>query len=396
MQEPGMEIEEPKQKVEFNYVTWKKNVFGNYHSAVTHILEWPSLTVRFLPELSYSEDGLFMTQKLLFGTHTNDKEHNYLYLADTVLPDPSKGEEALKAFGEHCKNGEGSVSISKTIAHNGQVLRAEANPINPALVATKSSDGGVYLFKTDECSVKPKGKVTQHFSKLSGHETEGWGLNWRSDGRTLLSADDTGKVLEWDLGKLDQKDSKEAFPCQEFRFHDSPVNDLQYHRQHSRIFAYVADHNLSLWDDRIGYSGPFLNVMAHTREVFSLDFSPFDEFLILTAGADSLIKLWDLRHLGSPLSEFRESEGDISNVSWSPRVEGLFASCGENKRVTLWDCSRLSETGDSSQCMIFSHYGHSGLVNNFDWSPHRDFSLASVDSRNMLQLWEMDSKFYIN
>ena len=50
---------------------WKKNSPFLYDLVMTHALEWPSLTVQWLPGVKTSENNPeYATHKLLFGTHT--------------------------------------------------------------------------------------------------------------------------------------------------------------------------------------------------------------------------------------------------------------------------------------------------------------------------------------
>lgn len=69
--------------IEEEYVVWKKNSPFLYDLVVTHALEWPSLTVQWLPEESVISKDL-VTQKLILGTQTGESEGdtNYLMIAD--------------------------------------------------------------------------------------------------------------------------------------------------------------------------------------------------------------------------------------------------------------------------------------------------------------------------
>lgn len=58
------------------------------------------------------------------------------------------------------------------------------------------------------------------------------------------------------------------------------------------------------WDIRENKNKPEFTVIAHSNEIFSLDFSPFNEYLFLTGSADNTIGLWDLRNLENKLYSF--------------------------------------------------------------------------------------------
>ena len=95
------------------YKIWKKNTPFLYDLVVTHALEWPSLTVQWLPERVEHPDSECSTQKLILGTHTSENEQNHLMIAEVQLPledatvDATEYENASKQ-----NNEQGSVSYT--------------------------------------------------------------------------------------------------------------------------------------------------------------------------------------------------------------------------------------------------------------------------------------------
>jgi histone-binding protein RBBP4 len=87
-----MENPDPNDRVldkliEEEYRIWKKNSPFLYDFVITHALDWPSLTVQWLPfEESRSASGSdVITQKLVLGTQSDESseaEANYLMIAD--------------------------------------------------------------------------------------------------------------------------------------------------------------------------------------------------------------------------------------------------------------------------------------------------------------------------
>lgn len=85
-----------EQRINEEYKLWKKNAPFLYDLIVSHALEWPSLTVQWMPDLEKPEGKDYFVQRLLLGTHT-DGEQNYLQIATVQLPrdnyDLSEDEE---------------------------------------------------------------------------------------------------------------------------------------------------------------------------------------------------------------------------------------------------------------------------------------------------------------
>lgn len=62
---------------------------------MTHALEWPSLTVQWLPDVQRSEGSDYTTHRIILGTHTSD-EQNHLVIAKLMLPTEDAQFDASK------------------------------------------------------------------------------------------------------------------------------------------------------------------------------------------------------------------------------------------------------------------------------------------------------------
>ena len=77
------ELEE--RMVAEEYKIWKKNTPFLYDLVVTHALEWPSLTVQWLPDRVEPPGKDYSVQKLILGTHTSENEQNHLMIAEVQV-----------------------------------------------------------------------------------------------------------------------------------------------------------------------------------------------------------------------------------------------------------------------------------------------------------------------
>merc|ERR1719193_1822124 len=57
------------------YKIWKKNTPFLYDLVMTHALEWPSLTVQWLPDVTKPEGKDYSVHRLILGTHTSDEQN---------------------------------------------------------------------------------------------------------------------------------------------------------------------------------------------------------------------------------------------------------------------------------------------------------------------------------
>ena len=67
------------------YKVWKKNTPFLYDLILTHALEWPSLTVEWLPDRVEPPGKDYSVQKLILGTHTSENEQNHLMIAEVQV-----------------------------------------------------------------------------------------------------------------------------------------------------------------------------------------------------------------------------------------------------------------------------------------------------------------------
>lgn len=81
---PGAMIYE-NQVLNEEYKIWKKYAPFYYDFMASHILEWPSLTVEWLPLQEISDDSDFKIMKLVLGTYTGSNEPNYLMVAKVSI-----------------------------------------------------------------------------------------------------------------------------------------------------------------------------------------------------------------------------------------------------------------------------------------------------------------------
>ncbi|PWA13689.1 G-protein beta WD-40 repeat-containing protein [Artemisia annua] len=71
---------------------WKKNTPHLYDLIISHTLEWPSLTVEWLPGRNEPDGQDYVTQKLILGTYTDGDYPNYLMIAEVKLPVEAEGD----------------------------------------------------------------------------------------------------------------------------------------------------------------------------------------------------------------------------------------------------------------------------------------------------------------
>lgn len=80
------------------------------------------------------------------------------------------------------------------------------------------------------------------------------------------------------------------------------------------------------------------------------------------------VALWDLRNLKLKLHSFESHKDEIFQVQWSPHNETILASSGTDRRLHIWDLSKIGEeqspedAEDGPAELLFIHGGHTAKV----------------------------------
>lgn len=379
--EPG---ELPPKVVNEEYKIWKKNTPFLYDLVLSHALEWPSLTVQWMPETQLRNTMEFAPSKLIMGTHTSNREQNYLMVASINLPRSNVFEEKGSQRGAM----RGKMEINIKINHQGEVNRARYMPQNPFIVATKSPYSDVCVFDVSKHPSLPRDNSVCPEHRCLGHTKEGFGLAWNpSSPAALLSSSDDGSICVWDLNQ-----SAKSIPAlNTWIGHSDAVEDVSWHARSPHVFGSVGDDmQILIWDTRGASSTkPFIQVTsAHAADIHSIAFNPHHEFLLATSSADRLVKIWDMRNTSEAIYQLQGHEQEVFQVEWAPFDPSVLASCGADRRTRVWDLKTIADVTKPNE--VFIHGGHSDKISDLSWNPVLKWVIASVSDDNILQVWQMD------
>ncbi|EEQ41554.1 putative histone acetyltransferase type B subunit [Clavispora lusitaniae] len=380
---PGTMAEDQSVNIKDEYELWRKNCRYMYEFVSETALTWPSLTVEWLPD---HKIGDVIDAQLLLGTHTSGEDTNYLKLASTQLPrsgvQRNEGTPAPKVSSK--------IKIMKKFENTSEINRARYMPQDANIVATINGSGELDFADLNA------GKSIAH---VSPHTENGYGLSWNASRKGyLLSSSDDKSVVLTDFNTLDKNDGR-VFRSE---VHTDIVNDVKWHAFDENVFGSVSDdEKMLLFDTRSPEKAVSCYSSVGSKGINSLAFSPFSKNLLAIGDTNSNINLLDLRKLSS-ISKGGEAlhtmmgHGDaITCLEFSPHKDGIIASGSQDRRVIIWDLSKIGEeqvqedAEDGCPEIFMMHAGHTGAVTDLSWCPFVDWTLASVADDNIVHLWEI-------
>ncbi|KAL6517442.1 adenyl-nucleotide exchange factor [Orobanche minor] len=383
-----------EEVLEEEFSVWKKNTPLLYDLVICHALEWPSLTVQWLPSPPSSDGDDLSVHKLILGTHTSDGCPNSLMLADAYLPRDPSSAIVIDAENSIVPR----VEIVQKIQVDGEVNRARCMLQNQAVIAAKTNSSEVYVFDSTKQQVDPQRGSCEPDLRLRGHDKEGYGLSWSpfKEGY-LLSGSNDCRICLWDVSVMPQKKLLEANHI--YEGHENVVEDVSWHSKNENLFGSVGDDcKLMIWDLR---TNKFQHsVVIHEKEVNYLSFNPFNEYVLATASSDTTVGLFDMRNLSSPLHSLESHTEEVFQVEWNPNHETILASSADDRRLMVWDINRVGdeqlegEAEDGPPELIFAHGGHKAKISDFSWNKNEAWVISSVAEDNTLQVWQMAESIY--
>lgn len=142
--------------------------------------------------------------------------------------------------------------------------------------------------------------------------------------------------------------------------------------------AAAGDRSISLWDTRV--AGGSIGRILTPFKMNDLSFNPILPTLLLSAGEDHNLYLWDIRNMGGGASQvYKDHVAAVTSCDWSPTGQQI-ASGGWDRTVRIWDKNH----GRSSDCY---HTKRMQRLMNVQYSLDSKYVLTGSDDGN-LRVWK--------
>ncbi|KAJ9095876.1 hypothetical protein QFC19_007365 [Naganishia cerealis] len=386
------------QETQDNYRIWKKNAPFLYDYLTTHPLLWPSLSVQFFPDLEKlsvgsqeSLDPETVAQRLLVGTFTLGKYTDsisilrlpyYTNLSRHVNIDRLNYHADKQEF-EVTSASSKKISTVQKINHLGDVNRARYMPQNPDVIASCNNFGSVLVYdRTKHANVKTALADTdisppqlRLVSTTSSH-ADIFAIDWnRQQEGTIASGSMDGQMCVYDIQKM-QKDNDEVQPIWSTSS-ESGINDLEWVPNHDKLFLSASDNGVvQLYDTRQQNA---LSTFFHSCAVNSVSICPGQTTTFATGDSNGQIDIRDIR-MANSIHHITSHTDSITQIKWHPNHRRVLGSASSDKTMRIFDVA--------NDKLLFIHAGHMLGVNDFDWSLHDDWLVATVGDDNSLHAWK--------
>lgn len=247
------------------------------------------------------------------------------------------------------------------IKHNGCVNRIRATKVgNTSLVATWSELGRVNIWNINDqllavddkellSSYHKDGKAnkTNCLFTFSGHQQEGYGIDWSPIVPGLLATGDCRRDIHvWQPNEagtwnVDQRP---------LVGHTESVEDLQWSPNERSVLASCSvDKSIRIWDIRAASNKACMLTAnnAHSNDINVISWNRNEPF-IASGGDDGTLHIWDLRQFQSktPIATFKHHTKPITTVEWHPTDSTVLATGGADDQIALWDLAVEKDTED--------------------------------------------------
>jgi peroxin-7 len=116
---------------------------------------------------------------------------------------------------------------------------------------------------------------------------------------------------------------------------NSVVYEARWHpRQPGLIASTSSDGFLRLYD--LKQSSPIIKSLAHPTEILCLDWSKYDDHLLVTGSCDNCLRLWDIRMTTECIAILSGHEAAVRRTKFDPHRRDRLASTGYDGQVKLW------------------------------------------------------------
>lgn len=360
----------------------------------------PCLSFDILPdELGANRESFPMTSYIVAGTQAAQAHVNnviVMKMSNLVATQRDEDDESDSDEEENTTKKQSRPFMDcALIKHAGCVNRIRCTKIgNKTVASTWSELGRVNVWDLSEPLLavddkqllmsydkEGKGNKAKALYTFSGHQREGFGLDWSPVKQGLMATGDCRRDIHvWQPHEA----GTWAIDQRPLIGHTDSVEDLQWSPNEQNVLASCSvDKSLRIWDTRAAPNKACMIAVddAHTSDINVISWNR-NEPLIASGGDDGTLHIWDLRQIQTqqPVATFKHHSKYITTVEWHPTDSSVLATGGADDQIVIWDMAvetdpEAAGTNDNDTelnnlppQLLFIHQGQSD-IKELHWHP---------------------------
>ena len=193
------------------------------------------------------------------------------------------------------------------------------------------------------------------------------------------------KVLIWDLN------SSPSCASTSYKEHSDKVQSVKWNKIEENLLVTGSfDKTIKIFDTRVNKSVFTYKVNS---DIECIDWSGLDKYKMLFSFEDGRIQLFDLQKF-SPIISFKAHKKEATSVAFSPQQKSLFASCGRDGRIKIFDYNKIEkdDDGDTLPNLIMEKYMKKSVGELFTvkFAEDCDNTIAVGGSNGELFIWQLE------
>eukprot|EP01018_Ginkgo_biloba_P019040 Gb_02376 [translate_table: standard] len=239
-------------------------------------------------------------------------------------------------------------------SHPHEIWDLAACPFDLHIFSTvyaSAGDYGAALWKIPDLSKHSNAPQLEQLASLDAHAHKIKCILWWPSGRhdQLVSIDEETLYL-W---SLDSSTKSAKVLSQESAGILQYMSGGVWDPYDINIVSTACESSVQSWDLR---SMKRVNSIEHAQ-VRDLDYNPNKQHVVVTAGDDSGIRIWDLRMCNMPLQELAGHTHWTWRVQYNPTYDELILTAGTDSTVNLWQTSTIHGGESKSESLLESPTG---------------------------------------
>lgn len=359
---------------------YQPEAYKMYHSMRP---EWPCLSIDIMPDMMGASRTSFpMTVYMVAGTQADRADKNQLQLLKVSdLHKTQQDDDDVALQGDEMDDD--PIIDAQRIPYRGGINRVRVMPQAPHVVASMADTRMVHLM-----DVRPR------LAALDASNPEAPGVLGSARAAAVARGTKSADV-----------------PVASFAGHTKEGFALDWSRKvRGRLATGDCAGHIRVWDavagkaagaaatgrgdlqTRVAVDGAVWRTSpkpytGHTASVEELQWSPREAAVFASCGCDQQIRIWDARDLKGCKMAVKAATSDINVMSWNTRVNFLLASGNDDGSFKVWDL-RMWRKGPSHAKPVASYTWHRGAVTSIQWDPHDPNCLVAASEDDTVSLWD--------